>query len=336
MESFRSNLQRDYENKKIRNLQEAIRDSFRSYFIEKGYLTHNSIPIISQEDKTVMFTSSSTNVIKPTVISGDYPLVGFIVSQECLRNHALKYAFNNNWLPFGQAYFNISSILSKPGRFSEVFKEALEYTTKHLEVNPADIIIRSTNKLDKLKDIDKHTNLKVEYDTKNKKYYQWNYGIPNVHGEGLTISIKNTSENSYLDVGNIVRFIDNKNNERGIEFGYGHEFLLSSLVGAKNPLALSQIFELFPFNSDLSSKYYGYLEVIGRIKKAKSENIRVNKSARRTYKKYLESAKYMGDSLGKDTKTIISELSKFCEYISCPTDFKLEKRRLDEFIDKKV
>lgn len=336
MEKFRSNLQRDYENKKIRNLQVKIRDSFRSYFIEKGYLYHNPIPIISQEDKTVMFTSSSTNVIKPTVISGDYPLVGFVVSQECLRNQALKYAFNNDWLPFGQAYFSISSIFSRPGRFSEVFKEASEYTTKHLDVSPSDIIIKSTKKLDKLKDISKHTNLKVEYDTKKRDYYQWNYGIPKIRGEGLTISIKNPTENSYLDVGNIVRFVDNKNNERGIEFGYGHEFLLSSLVGVKNPLALSQIFELFPFNPDLSSKYYGYLEVIGRIKKAKNENIRVNRSARRTYKEYLESAKHMGNFLGKDTNTILSELSKFCEYISCPTDFKLEQRILDEFMYKKV
>lgn len=336
MENFRSEIQEDYKNREINKLQKKLKESFTNHFVEKGYLIHDPISLISQEDKTVMFTSSSTNAVKPNIISGDYPPIGFVINQECLRNHALKYAFNNDWLPFGQAYFNISSVLSKPGRFPEVVEEALEYTMRNLGVSSEDIIIRSTKKLDILKDIERYTNLNIEYDTRDLKYYQWIYGIPKIRGEGLTISIKNNLENSYLDVGNVIRFVDDQNNERGIEFGYGHEFLLSSLIGTKNPLELSEIFEIFPFKSDLSSKYYGYLEVVGRIKKAKKENVKINRSVKRTYKKYLESVRYMGDSLKKDTDRIISELSTFGEHILCPIEFTLEEKILNEFENKDI
>ena len=249
-----------------------------------------------------------------------------------MRNHALEYAFKDNWLPFGQAYFNMSTILSKPGRFSEVVAEASEHMTNSLGIDPSQITIKSTKTFSKLEDIDKYTDLKVEYNTRHKEYYQWTYGIPKIRGEGATISIMNPARGEYLDVGAIVQLLDEQNNERGIEFGYGHEFLLSVMLGLKNPLELSQIFEIFPFNSDLSSKYYGYLEVIARIKKSKNNNnIRVNKSAKCTYNKYLKSAKCMAQSLGKDTNILFSELSRFCEHISSPSDFTLEQRMLEEF-----
>ncbi|MDE1849021.1 MAG: hypothetical protein KGH55_03240 [Nanoarchaeota archaeon] len=334
MENIRSKLQDIYGRKEISKLQDIVKDAFRDYFLSKGYIYHDPAPLISP-DKTVIFTCSSTNIVKPIIISGDYPPAnGFIITQECLRNHALKHAFDNNWLPFGQAYFNMSTILSKPSRFKEVVAEASEFTVNTLGVNPSEVIIKSTKKLDELRDIDKYTPIHVEYDTNNGEYYDWTYGIPEMYGEGVTISIRNSVDDSYLDVGNIVRILDYHRNERGIEFGYGHEFLLSTLLGIENPLSLSPIFELFPFHPDLSSKYYGYLEVIARIKKAKA-NLTENRGAGGIYRKYLKSFQYMGNALGKDIDTMISEISRYYEHISSqPVGFSLEQKLLKNIIRK--
>jgi hypothetical protein len=329
-----SKIQKYYEKREIKNMHELFKDSFKTYFLKKGYEIKNPAPLISQEDKTVIFTGSSTNVVKPQIINGNYSKKkGFIVNQECLRNHALEHAFDNSWLPFGQAYFNISSVLSKPGRFSEVIEEATGFTTKYLGISPSKVKIKSTKKSNKLNKIDKIADLRVEYDTHKREYYRWRYGIQNIYGEGVTINLQNTSENSSLDVGNIIRILDNENKERGIEFGYGHEFFLSAALGIKNPLELSQVFEIFPFKPDLSCKYYGYLEVIVRIKKSKNQNIKMNRSAKRTYKKYLRSALYMGNLLGKDIEEILLEIEKIYQNFN-PTDtnsnFDLEKRILSK------
>lgn len=330
MEDIRLKFQESYKNNEITKLHEIIGRISKDYFLVKNYTHHDPAPLVSKEDKTVRFTSSSTNAVKPVILSGDYPQTnGFIVTQECLRNHSLEHAFNNDWLPFGQAYFHISGVLSKPNRFSELIEEISIFITDSLNIDPLEIIIRSTKKLDKLRNVDNHTFLDVEYDTRNERYYFWRFGIPNTHGEGITISVKNRVNNLYLDVGNIVRILDDRGSERGIEFGYGHEFLLSTLLNIENPLALSPVFELFPFHPDLSSKYYGYLEVIARVKKARV-NPR-NSGAGGIYRKYLRAFQYIGKSIGKDTNTMISEILRYCEHISAPTDISLERRLLEGY-----
>lgn len=330
MKDILSMLEDSYKSNRIGELQGTIRSIFRDYFVNKGYLEHLPAPLISKDDKTVVFTGSSTNVVKPVIISGNYPNAkGFLVIQECLRNHALKYAFDNNWLPFGQAYFNISSILSKPGRFSEVVLEALDFLTINLSIDSSKVVIKSTKKLSELKDIKDYTSFNVEFDTKDDKYYKWVYGIPEIRGEGVTISIKNKLKDFSLDIGNIIRILDKDGNERGTEFGYGHEFLLSTILGIENPLALSQVFEMFPFYPDLTSKYYGCLEAIARIKNAGVKQR--NHGAGSIYRKYLRSFQYIGHTIGKDIKNMISEISRYCEHLSSSKDLSLEHRLLDKY-----
>lgn len=330
MENLCVKLREKYESREIGKLQETIGTAFTEYFSKRGYSSHNPSPLISQVDSSVMFTCSTTNPLKPIILSGDYfSGEGFIVTQECLRNHALEYARDNSQLPFGQAYFNQTAILSKPGRFEEIIKEAVELTTEILGIDPQRIVFKSTKSLDKLKEVDKYTSVRTEFDTRNSQYYNWTYGIKGVHGEGIGINIQGHDGKS-LDVGNAVRILDWKNNELGTEFGYGHEFLLSIMLGVDNPLALSRVFEVFPFKPDLSSKYYGYLEVVARIKKCKEQkDIRVNRSVKGIYNKYIKALKYMGNSLGKDADKIVSELTIFSEVISSPKDFSIERQILE-------
>lgn len=319
-------LQRNYQNNELEDLNKNFSNVFSNFFSKKGYLILPPTSLISQEDKTVIFTGSSTNIMKPFIVSKDFGEGnGFGVSQNCLRTQALKHAFDDTWLPFGQAYFHLSSTVSKPKRLLEVVNEFEEFTIDKLGVNPSDILIKSTKIFPGLDKMHTLTHLKIEYDTELKDYYSWKYGIPDINGEGITLCIKNKSTETYWDVGNIVRFMDDNQNERGIEFGYGHEFFLSAKFGIKNPLELSQVFEIFPFKEGISSKYYGYLEVVGRIKKEK-ENVRFNRSAKRTYNKYLHALKHNGSLIGKDNCAILNDLEKFCGHISSPTNLEYEEK----------
>lgn len=320
----------NYNSGNMKKNNELLKNSFREYFLKNKYILHSPAPLISQEDKSVVFTSSSINILKPTILSVNYINEGYVLSQECLRTQALKNAFDNNFLPFGQAYFNISGILSRPDRFSKVFEEMLDFTINYLGIDPLNLKIKSTKKMDLLDRVEDFFDIDVEYDLEKEDFYKWRFGMEEIYGEGLTISIRNDSEDSYLDVGNIVRILAPNGKELGVEFGYGHEFFLSKVLGVKNPLELSEVFEVFPFREGLSSKYYGNLEVVSRIKDAK-RGVRVNSSAKRSYKKYLQSLKFMGKSLDKDSDEIINEIQFFYNHISNSKDnFDLEERILNK------
>jgi len=332
MDYLFSNLRDRYERRELGKLHEIFGRAFRSYFLSKGYLFCESVPLISRDDKSVRFTSSSTNSLKPFLISRDYSGgIGFVVTQECLRNHALEHAFDNSWLPFGQAYFHISGTLSSPGRFLDVVKEAEEFTTTVLDRPRMEIKIKSTKRFEYLRNVHDFTSLEVEYDTMDSKCYEWVYGLPQIRGEGFTISIRNPRDSQFLDVGNVVRILGVNDEERGIEFAYGHEFLISRILGVRNPLALSQVFELFTFSPDLSSKYYGYIEAITRIKEA-GVNQR-NKGAGGIYRKYLRAIQYMGRFLGRDVNAVISEISEYYNHLFCRDfpEFSLEKKLLSRY-----
>jgi len=312
--SFKDKLESCYAKREINAMHIFFAEIFANYFTSQSYIHELPASLISQEDKSVKFTCSSTNKLKHLLFFEDFQGNGSFVTQECLRTHALRYAFDNNWLPFGQAYFNISGLMSRPDRFYEVLGEVIEFTTMCLGINRSDLLIKSSQNMDILDSIDKHTDIKVEYNTEDENYYRWVFGIPKVYGEGLTISLKQGND-TYLDVGNIIRILGDRESEQAIEFGYGHEFFMSKVVGVENPLELSKVFEIFPFKADLSSKYFGNLEVLCRIKKGK-EGIKVSRGVRRIYNTYLKSLLHMANALDKSPQDVLFDISQYYVWIS--------------------
>lgn len=322
----------DYRQNKIRNIHHNFQKEFQNYFQKNNYKKIEPHNLIADKDKSVMFTSSSTNPLKELMIYGNFGKYhGGYVTQECLRTHAIKHAFDNSWLPFGQAYFRISGTMSRPNRFEEVLNEFSEFTTNEIGVPKENLLIKSSKKFSSLDKIEKSIDLNVKYDSEKEDFYQWVFGVDNFYGEGLTISMNDKENNNHLDVGNVVRIFDNGGNERAIEFGYGHEFFISKVLGVENPLALSEVFEIFPFEKGLSSKYYGNIEVASRIKKARKFS-RANKSVKYYHRKYLKSVREMGKSLNKSRDEIMNEILKFYNHIDPGTknDFSLEERMIKE------
>jgi hypothetical protein len=325
MKKFIKEARKLYEERRLRDLDKLFENTFIEYFRTEGYNLHPSAPLLSEEDKSVGFTGSSTNVVKPYILSGNFgERSGYIVAQECLRNHALKFAYDNSWLPFGQAYFHMITILSRPRRFEKVVKEMTELTRDLFGIDHADILLKSSRKFKELSRLGVLTPLRTEYDTLDESKYQWVYGMEGIRGEGITIS----TGHDPLDVGNLVRFLDEEKEEKAIEFGYGYEFFLSRMLGVENPLALSQVFEVFDFEPDISSKYYGYIEAISRIKKEKDLKNNVRSTVRGTYNKYLNALEHLRVPLKKSRENLFSDISKFCEFISFPANLNQEREYL--------
>lgn len=326
-----------FEKNEITNIHKFIETEFSDYFEKRGYEKSPSVGLISKEDESVLFTGSSINAIKSILLSGDYPegKKGVYVNQECLRTQALKEAFSNDYIPFGQTYFHMSTILSRPGRFKDVVLEALDFTDNRLNSDLSKILIRSTKTNNELADVDSYVGVKVDFDSQKDSYYRWKYGVPGVRGEGLTISMFNSGDGKYWDVGNIVKIMDDKNRELGIEFGYGYEFLLSSLMGVGDPLKMSQIFELYEFKDGLPKKYYSYLEATVRMKIA---DIKIgHHREEHVYKQYLKLLQSIGQTLGKSVEEIILEMRRFSNFIEIPgLNLESEKKFMEHHLSRKL
>jgi len=326
-----------FEKKDIKELHELVKTEFNNYFEHANYEQRPSAPLISNEDESVLFTGASISAIKPVLISGNYPegKNGVYLSQECLRTRALIHAFENDYIPFGQTYFNMSTILSKPGRFKEVTQEALDFTTNCLGIDASRILIRSTKEKEELNTIDTYVGVKVDFDKQKPSYYHWNYGISGVRGEGVAICICNPADNKYWDVGNIVRIVDENDRELGTEFGYGYEFLLTAMVGVEEPLEMSQIFELYKLEEGLPKKYYSYMEAVVRMKRAGIEI--GDHEEQHIYKQYLKSLQFMGETLGKSVEDVITEMKDFSYFLDKNSlDLEQEKTLMNKHLDRKT
>jgi hypothetical protein len=300
-----------FKERRVLDLHKMLEHLFGEFYQNAGYTFHESAPLISEEDNSVLFTGAFISAVKDILLSGNYgdESSGIYMRQECLRTQDFKHAFENGFIPLGQTYFNMIGILSKPGRFNAVCAEAIDFTVNKLGIEAYRVKIKSTKLYDELDDIRVDSTITVEYDTEPESYYWWNYGIDGVHGEGITLCVLNPATNEWWDVGNIVKIVNNVGSELGTEFGYGNEFLLSATIGVAEPLRLSQVFEIFEYESGLSQKYFAYLEAMVRMKNA---GVMVgDHKTNHIYKQYLKSIQYIGSCIGKSIEEILSDIIIF-------------------------
>ncbi len=329
-----------FENREIKKMHETFELSFNNFFKNRNYVRHESAPLLSKEDKSTVFTGASINAVKYLLLSQEFPQEsnGVFMNQECIRTQEIDKAFDNSYIPFGQAYFNMSSILSKPGRFKEVMKEALEFTQNEMGIDSSRLLINSTQAYKDLRGLDSYIkDIAIEYDSKNPEKYIWKYGMEGVHGEGLAICLYNKATESYWDVGNVVKILNQQGEELGTEFGYGQEFFLAAMLNVDDPSKLSKIFEKYEFNPGLNMKFYSYLETAVKIKEAGGKI-----KGRREgciYRKYLKALQFLGRTLGLTEEDVIQKMIKYNHFSGGKVeDFKsehefinLHKKRKDDF-----
>jgi hypothetical protein len=205
---------------------------------------------------------------------------------------------------------------------------------KKTNIDSDRILIKSTKKLNKLNDLRTIPGIKVEYDTHDLNYYQWNYGMEGIKGEGLTIAVFNKAIQRYLDVGNLVRIIEDSEKEICIEFGFGYEYFLSALIEEKEPLKFSKVFEVFNHQTGVYAKYYSYLEAAMQMRLAGTKI--GNHKADFIYKKYIKALQFIGTKIEKSSTEIIEDMEKYCLHINGQIiDLEKEKKFIQKHIKAK-
>lgn len=326
-----------FSDNRIKDLHTFVELKFQEFFEDQGYMKVSPLPLISNKDSSVLFTGSSISAVKDTLNSGDFPpdKEGVFLAQECIRTKAFHHAFENEWIPYGQIYFEMLSVLSRPGRFKEVFLESMNFFQEKFNIGLERLKIRTTSKYQQINNLSDLTQAEIEIDTKPEKYYKWEYGIPDVHGEGLTFSIYNPARKTFLDVGNLIIIYDASGKELGIEAGFGVEYFLTAAMGIDEALKLSKVYEIFAFEYGLSQKYYSTLEAVSMMHLSGADIGR--KKTEHVYKQYLKSLSFIGQSLGKSSEEIIEEMKKFSKFkVGVEVPYEQEQEFFRKHMSKKA
>lgn len=317
-----------FANGKISELRKEVGDTFSNYFRSKSYFETSPAPLVSVQDESVLFTGATISVVKDILINQTYPKGsnGLFVLQECLRTNADKYLFKDDWIPYGQMYFNMASILSKPGRKIEVITEAIDHLVNNIGIEPERVKIRSTTKMGVIP-TEVLRGTQTEYDTKDEKYYNWGYGIRGVNGTGLTICIFNPTTKKWFEIGNIVTIFDQSGKELGTEFGYGFEFFLAATLGVDQPQKFSRIYELHDFKLGMDQKYLTTLEATVMMRLAGARSLPRSGGIHGVYRKHLRGISHMATLTARNTNTIIEGMKTLLSHLG-RQDLKLEEERL--------
>jgi hypothetical protein len=317
-----SKIDHALQNKSITGAREILEEEFNNSYEKFKYLKVPPIPLLSDVDKSVIFTGSTISAIKDILMNQGYlaGTNGVFLTQDCIRTGAKNYMFDNNWIPNGQIYFRMSSNLSRPERFNDVLNEALLFIENNVgvQLNSNKIKLLSSNKIDVLSNLKVQNKISIEYDTRDLDFYKWTYGIEGVYGSGLTISVYNELTSSWMNVGNVIAIYDNAGKELGTEFGFGYEYFLTALLNKDHPLRLSKIFDVFEFTPGLPLKYYYNLEAAANMKLANAGIGR--KGSSHVYKEYLKSLQFIGSSLGKSEYDIIGDMSEYLKHFGHDID----------------
>lgn len=307
---------------------------FKEVLGERGYAEKKPLSLIAgEQDSSVLFIGSSTNVFKPEIKNKNIPENGMFVVQPCIRTHDFKRRFDDTFVPFGQTYFEMIGAILPGDKYEKACLDMIEFLIKGLNIEKERILIIPTQENEKLLDpFYSNSNLsKIKIAKDKNKEYRWGYGMPGIYGEGLSVNILNTMTNKYWDVGNIVSINNEQDKEIAVEFGAGIEFLMSARLGIDNPVKLSRIADIEKINGGLHQKFCVYYETILQLIGAGASV--GSKKGNRLFKQYLKSINYLSGKINYN----IEDLKNIAQNYINKQGLKIEESELEKslsFIEK--
>ena len=208
-------------------IKKTISNLFLEYFSQKNYTFHPEANLITS-DKSLLFTNSAIIPLKKYIRENNIPENGFYLKQPCLRLHGLtdpltkSMAQERNFERF-LGYFNMMGILVNKNKKNEIQSNILELLLDKYNIPESEIKVFAPENVEFIREIDK--NLNVEYGSKDKSFYSWNYGEENLSGIGVTFSLLQKNK-KFEEIGQIIQ-IKNNGKISGYEFGFGIETFLS-------------------------------------------------------------------------------------------------------------
>lgn len=292
----------------IKKYHEEIITIFRNHFSNLGYIEYKSSSLVSNDDHSVRFTGSTTNVFKPYILNEKkIPANGFFLAQKCLRTQNAKTFLSDDIFPEWGSYFTEIGTICPYRRLGILFLETLKFLFKlGIEKERLKIAVSSQDN-HFLKCIKQISGLSIDIDSKPLFYYKHKYGVKDIRGRNLNFTTEYNT-NKARDIGNII-LIEKKNNPIAVEMGFGVSTLIAGVFNLTNSIEASIISEAVPFKSGYVSKFSDALSAA--IVMLKLNIIPGSRDKERILRTYLEALCYFKKKLHLTFDDIV-EYS--CEY----------------------
>jgi hypothetical protein len=241
------------------NTEAAYVDIFESSSFKEA----EPVGISSGFDSSTVFIGSTISVFKPLLEESRVPEDGLILIQPCLRTQNKKHLYDDKDIDYN-TYFSIIGGIAPIEKIDEVVAAVVDFLKKIGVSNDRILIqIKSTDK-DLMKSLHSVPEANIEEDAKDVLYYEWQYGMDDFNGRGLTIAIKNENSNKFEDIGNII-IVDKKGIPCAVQWGFGLETLLSRVYNKQKPIECSLISQVVEFKPGSRSKFSDALSAVIEI-----------------------------------------------------------------------
>lgn len=228
---------------------ECMHNDFSDFFAEKGVKGVPPFSLIPEDDNTLLLTNSTMAPFKDDIAMEKLPENGIFLIQQCLRSNDQNALFVENANIVWPSYFFMMGVLISPEKGDFLLKSTIDFFDR-LKI-PKDLIyIKTSDKFKKinmmLDNIFNREN--ILFNTENDYFYDWEYGISGIKGNGLTFCYKQKNGNIY-DLGNIISFVRD-NRIIGWEMAMGTENFIAA-VEEKNVFQTSMISDVVEYKDSV-------------------------------------------------------------------------------------
>lgn len=212
----------------------AVTSEFKKHMEEADFDPIPSVPITAKLDKTVRFIGAPISVMKPMVLQGEIPDSGAYMIQNCIRTANTKSLFDLEELPEYGSFFTAMCAVTEYRDLTKLFFLTTSYMVDRLNIDPSDIYISIDGSDRDLIDAARQSGVvETKLDTQPADLYRHKYGIDGVWGRNISYWMKNTIDNTYEDIGNII-VIEDEKEHLGVELALGDTTLVKQINGLKH------------------------------------------------------------------------------------------------------
>lgn len=213
----------------------TVQTAFQTIHEEQGYEPMAEAPPFPSPDPTVLFVGAQISRWKPFIDRiADGEMAPVYCPQDCIRLQNRDIFLNDQPLRYN-SFFRAHGALAPAGAFNSMASMAVRYL-ELLGVAEERLLIKTNAPL--AEELDPPCAAAV--DTEKPGYYHWTYGDPELTGEGVTVAIRNETDGSYFDIGNVI--IVYKNGRPAVaEWGFGEETLLTAVHSKKLPIYFANL-----------------------------------------------------------------------------------------------
>lgn len=203
--------------------EERFSQDFRDRYERQGMEVSINDSLHSDLDTTLLFSNSTMFRFKEAIRDNQLPASGIAAQQLCLRTPDLSSYDKEGYVFNHPSLFNMVGLIT-PKEFTDtIFTETYDWLIS-IGISPERIYIKTASDDLLANNVIPEGAERVLINTENPSFYQWDYGVEGLAGEGITFSILQ-QDGEILDVGNIIAFVDAERNLIGWESAFGIETL---------------------------------------------------------------------------------------------------------------